>query len=31
LSALPRPDTGDLIVPVKPGVREFVLRQRFEW
>ena len=31
LLVLPRPDTGDLIVPVKPGVREFVLRQRFEW
>jgi hypothetical protein len=31
LVVLPRSNTGDLIVPVKPGKREFVLRQRLEW
>ena len=31
LVVLPRSEIGDLIVPVKPGKREFVLRQRLEW
>ncbi|MFP6900467.1 MAG: c-type cytochrome [Opitutales bacterium] len=31
LVVLPRSGKGDLIVPVKPGNREFVLRQRLEW
>ena len=31
LEAQLRPDSGELLVLVKPGNREFVLRQRLEW